>query len=213
MMPREKVISPGPRKSPATVRSLQVRKQELVRDAIWDAAIDLFARKGFDETTIDDIAEAAGTSRRSFFRYFESKNDLLAQPIISFGKELSEAIQSCPHSQSTSEVFQETALRVARAAVSHPRTRKVMEIAAKCPAAREAQLARIAGLEDQLVEAFARRYKQRRNAVKARVLAGLTLSTVSVLCQCWFENGGKDISTIAGQVFKTLADVACDAAK
>jgi mycofactocin system transcriptional regulator len=36
----------------------------------------LFVERGFDETTVDDIAEAAGIGRRTFFRYFPSKNDL-----------------------------------------------------------------------------------------------------------------------------------------
>lgn len=39
-------------------------------------AFELFTRYGFDETTVDDIAEAAGIGRRTFFRYFDSKNDL-----------------------------------------------------------------------------------------------------------------------------------------
>lgn len=38
--------------------------------------IQLFLKRGFDETTIDDIAAAAGIGRRTFFRYFASKNDL-----------------------------------------------------------------------------------------------------------------------------------------
>ncbi|MBA2947871.1 mycofactocin system transcriptional regulator [Streptomyces himalayensis] len=38
---------------------------------------ELFARQGFDETTVDDIAGAARISRRTFFRYFASKNDLV----------------------------------------------------------------------------------------------------------------------------------------
>ncbi|MFF5010912.1 mycofactocin system transcriptional regulator [Streptomyces phaeochromogenes] len=38
---------------------------------------ELFARQGFDETTVDDIAGAAGIGRRTFFRYFSSKNDLV----------------------------------------------------------------------------------------------------------------------------------------
>ncbi len=36
--------------------------------------IDLFATRGFDDTSVDDIAEAAGIARRTFFRYFPSKN-------------------------------------------------------------------------------------------------------------------------------------------
>jgi mycofactocin system transcriptional regulator len=40
-------------------------------------ALDLFARDGFDETTLSDVAAALGISRRTLFRYFPSKNDMV----------------------------------------------------------------------------------------------------------------------------------------
>jgi len=40
------------------------------------AAFALFTERGFDETTVDDIAEAAGIGRRTLFRYFPSKYDI-----------------------------------------------------------------------------------------------------------------------------------------
>lgn len=40
------------------------------------AAFELFARQGFERTTVEDIAAAAGIGRRTFFRYFPSKNDI-----------------------------------------------------------------------------------------------------------------------------------------
>ncbi|WP_243708526.1 mycofactocin system transcriptional regulator [Actinomadura sp. GC306] len=45
--------------------------------ALERLAFELFARQGFDRTTVDDIAAAAGIARRTFFRYFASKNDLV----------------------------------------------------------------------------------------------------------------------------------------
>ncbi|MEV7422016.1 MULTISPECIES: mycofactocin system transcriptional regulator [unclassified Streptomyces] len=47
------------------------------RDALEQLGFELFARHGFDRTTVDDIAAAAGIGRRTFFRYFASKNDLV----------------------------------------------------------------------------------------------------------------------------------------
>lgn len=46
-------------------------------DRLQEIALDLFIRNGFDETTIDDVATAAGIGRRTFFRYYASKNDLV----------------------------------------------------------------------------------------------------------------------------------------
>ena len=40
-------------------------------------ALDLFSERGFEATTVDDIAAAAGIGRRTFFRYYPSKNDVV----------------------------------------------------------------------------------------------------------------------------------------
>ena len=46
-----------------------------VREDLTAAAISLFLAQGYDETTVDEIAEAAGVARRTFFRYFRTKDD------------------------------------------------------------------------------------------------------------------------------------------
>jgi len=58
---------------------LRERKKAKTRELLIQAAMTLFSRKGFDETTIDEIVEAAEVSRRTFFRYFAAK-ELIAFP-------------------------------------------------------------------------------------------------------------------------------------
>ncbi|MBI2686639.1 MAG: TetR family transcriptional regulator [Acidobacteria bacterium] len=195
----------------AMVPTLQARKQQLVRDAIWDAATGLFAEKGFDETTVDDIAQRAGVSRRSFFRYFSSKSDLMAQGIVNYGTDLTGAIDAFPRTHSLSEVFRGTVLQIAQQSAAHPRTRKIMEIAAKYPAARAAQLSRMAEVQDQVAEAFARRLRKgSEDDLTPSILAGLTISVLAVTFRSWFDQGQPDISAIADQIFATLGRLICD---
>jgi AcrR family transcriptional regulator len=60
-----------------TVRSPWAEHTAVTRQKLVDAALELFARDGYDGTTTDAIAEAAGVSPRTFFRYFATKESVL----------------------------------------------------------------------------------------------------------------------------------------
>jgi AcrR family transcriptional regulator len=61
---------------PRRARSAQGRAE--LRRALAAAAVDLFTAQGYEETTVDDIAAAAGVGRRTFFRYFRSKEEAIS---------------------------------------------------------------------------------------------------------------------------------------
>lgn len=53
------------------------RRRDFVRREIERAGMDLFAERGYESVTVQDIAVAAGIGRRTFFRHFRSKDELL----------------------------------------------------------------------------------------------------------------------------------------
>ena len=74
------MITPG-----GAGESLQRRMKDRMLSEVAEMATQLFLAKGFDETTVDEICAAAGLSRRSFFRYFKTKEDIVISqlPVLS----------------------------------------------------------------------------------------------------------------------------------
>ncbi|WP_103503116.1 MULTISPECIES: TetR/AcrR family transcriptional regulator [unclassified Streptomyces] len=80
--------------------SLRERTRRAVRAEIAEAAMGLFSRNGFDATTVDQIAAAAGISRRSFFHYFGSKEDLVLGDTDALGESVRAALEARPADES-----------------------------------------------------------------------------------------------------------------
>jgi AcrR family transcriptional regulator len=84
----------------ATGESLRARTRRAVRAEVVEAAMALFLSRGFAETTVEDIATAAGISRRSYFRYFATKEDALAEGLAAVGGEIASALADRPATES-----------------------------------------------------------------------------------------------------------------
>lgn len=82
--------------SPAPALSLRDHAREAVRAEVGRHAWDLFARQGYAATTVEQVAESAGMSRRTFFRYFDGKDDLLLDRLTATGPHVAEQLELLP---------------------------------------------------------------------------------------------------------------------
>lgn len=91
------------------------RRKEATRAAIAAAAMRLFEAQGFQATTVQQIAEAATVSERTFFRYFESKEDLLLTDLVTLLGEAASGLALRPLDEAPLEAIHQAVRSVALA--------------------------------------------------------------------------------------------------
>ena len=86
---------------------LRERKKQQTRDTIARVALELFAERGYDQTTLADIADAADVSPRTIFAYFDSKEDILFcdEPLVF--ERLKNALEQRPEGSTTVDALRE----------------------------------------------------------------------------------------------------------
>ena len=95
------------KKQPEAVEGRRERKRRQTRERIEQAAMTLFLERGFDATTIEEITEAADVSKRSFFDYFPSKEEVVFAWQDSFADRLMAAIAARPAAESSVKAVEE----------------------------------------------------------------------------------------------------------
>lgn len=78
----------------AEALSLRERNKARARAEIADTALRLFYERGFEGVTVDEIVGAAGVSRRTFFRYFDTKEDALLADYPELNTRLTETLEA-----------------------------------------------------------------------------------------------------------------------
>ena len=132
---------------------LRERKKQQTRDKIARVALELFAERGYEQTTLAEIADAADVSTRTIFAYFESKEDILFCDEPAFYDSLKEALDARAAGVTTVDVLREFVL----GAVSEDDSLKLRKkIVSDAKSLRLAERARFAQAEELIAESIAR---------------------------------------------------------
>lgn len=129
-----------------------------VREEVMRCAWELFAAQGYDATTVDQVAEAAGMSRRSFFRYFEGKEELVAARMQESADDLVAALDARPDGEPVWAALRAVLDQSVRRSEANPvASRALQRMLEHEPSLRGAVEQRRHHWSDALVEPVARR--------------------------------------------------------
>jgi AcrR family transcriptional regulator len=108
------------------IEGVRERRRTDSRMATVDAAFALFARHGYDAVTVADICDAAGIGRRTFFRYFASKDDVLSEPSRDMAAVVTAAIASAPQDAADAAVLRSALAEIADYVLEHRERLKLL---------------------------------------------------------------------------------------
>jgi AcrR family transcriptional regulator len=176
---------------PEKAEGLRERKRRETRRRLAETGLRLFLEHGYEQTTLDDIAEAAGVSRRTVFHYFDQKEDILLAWQSGLGEAMREAIlRERPDRQAVDLVLSAMLQLVGQfQADDHIRIERLLTSTARLGASK---LAKYAEQEQAVFEALARLWPapDRRNAL--RLVAMVCVGALRLAFERWAERNGAD---------------------
>ncbi|RXT28168.1 TetR family transcriptional regulator [Rhizobium leguminosarum] len=161
------------------------RKRRQTRERIEQAAMSLFLQRGFEATTIEDITEAADVSKRSFFDYFPSKEEVVFAWQDAFADRLMAAIAARPADESSVTAVEAAITATVIAAVDEPGL-ALGDFIHRTPALKARDQLKYAKLEQKLAEALLlRKGGDPLERPRMRVLAATVIGALRVGAELW----------------------------
>jgi len=177
-----------------------------VRQEIVRAAWPLFAARGYEATTVDAIARAACVSRRTFFRYFSSKEDVAVGTSDALAEDVLAALAARPPREPPLVAIQRSLRPVLASRLADPaEARAIVRLLRESRTLRRAMLERHARMEERLAALFAARARANpRKDPTPALLAFLTRALLDTAFNVWFDQRPKDAGAMIDDLFRRL---------
>jgi mycofactocin system transcriptional regulator len=168
-------------------------------------ALDLFIRNGFTETTLDEIAAAAGIARRTFFGYFSSKNDIVWGDFDALLRGMEEWLARSDDDRPLLETLTEAVVRFNDLpADAIPAHRQRMSLILHVPALQAHSTLRYADWRDVVARFAARRLKRPVDALLPQLIGHLALGAAVTAYEQWLADESADLRRLLKAAFGAL---------
>lgn len=174
-------------------------------DAIERAAFRMFAERGFEATTIDDIARAVGIGRRTLFRYYPSKNDIPWGRFDASLGHLRRLLEAMPNDLPVHEAVHRAVLEFNRLdadAVAQHRQR--MRLLLRTPALRAHSDLRHAEWRQVIARYVALRYDVPESDLLPRTVGQVSLALALTAYELWLEDEDAELSDLLDECLAAL---------
>jgi AcrR family transcriptional regulator len=171
---------------------LRERKRTRTRIMIQTEALRLFTEKGYTQTTVEEIADAAAISPRTFFRYFPTKEDVVMWD--EYDPLALDLLESRPNDEPLAESFR----MVVRETLGGLYRRDPERLLQRVQLSMSVPEVRARFLEEQttgvaaMASLFARKRGTEADELRLRVVGSSLLAAVIVAIDVWQQDGGKD---------------------
>jgi mycofactocin system transcriptional regulator len=175
------------------------------RAELENAAFGLFEARGFEHVTVDEIAAAAGIGRRTFFRYFPSKNDI---PWGAFETELERMrarLKACPPEVPLMDAIRLALVdfnRVSPAQV--PMHRRRMELILRVPTLLAHSTLRFTAWREVIAEFVAERTGLRPGELAPQAIAHAVLGVAVAAYEHWLDDQSADLGALLDDAMRQL---------
>lgn len=195
----ESRVSTAPRERRGRPPATSARELEL-------AALHLFEERGFDHTTVEDIAAAAGVSRRTFFRYFDTKADVLWHAFDDEVSALRAALDDLGPDQPLMDAIRDAVVSVNHyTAADVPELRRRINLISTVPALQASAVVHYDAWERAIIDYAGHRLGEPATALRPLAIGRATLAVCRAAYEIWVTRADANLTHYLSQAIDSMA--------
>ncbi|MDX8512068.1 TetR/AcrR family transcriptional regulator [Mesorhizobium captivum] len=184
---------------------LRERKKRETKKRITEQAIALFLKRGIDQTTLDEIAAAAGISRRTFFYYFTSKDEILLSVLSGIGELLTDAVRNAPAGSTPIGAVWDAVVRVCDAIPANDMI-ELDQLMRTSPNVQARKQAFYVEQEGEIYAALKERWPEPERSTALRTVAMISVGALRVAADIFSqEKGTRPMIELLEEIFGSAA--------